>query len=56
MHLEEAGIRVNHAQDTALKLYCKRCILHSLNLEWKYIKVATNSILQAVKEPLVSKL
>jgi hypothetical protein len=39
--------RLNSAEEAALKLYCKRCILASANPERRHIEAAANSILRA---------
>jgi hypothetical protein len=47
--------RLDSAEDTALKLYCKRCILAGANPERQHIRAAANSILCTAGKPPVSK-
>src|ERR1700683_1330240 len=47
--------RLDSAEDAALKLYCKRCILAGANPERQHIRAAANSILRAAGKPPVSK-
>ena len=47
--------RLDDAEDTALKLYYKKCILAGANPERRHIKAVVNSILRVAGKPLVLK-